>query len=292
MVNAFVACIQSSAYHWHSEYELIGILKGKITIKVESESILLKERDILMVNSNVFHAIQSIEGEDNLCMVVQIRPDLFMVDKNDVSDLRFYLNSTSDEVPSCGFAYFYKQMAGIIYETMNEEKQAIFRARAYACSLIADLFDYVVYDLRYIDVSKNANQKLAVAIIGLFEKNLEEEKLVEFACHELGLSRKTLDRNLKATTGVTAKEIVDNLRLEKAKKLLKNTGHNMNYIMDVCGFGSEKTFYRIFRQETGLTPKEFRERGQIMNENGRLKDYLDFEEEEVKELLKKTMRGE
>lgn len=290
MVNAFAAFIQSSAYHWHDEYELIGILKGSIIVKTGSESTILEKGDILLINSKVFHAIQSIEGEENLCMVVQIKSELFMSDQNDDCDIRFYLNSTREEAPACGYAHFYQKMAGIIYETMSEEKQAVFRIRAYACSLIADLFDYVVYDIYYPGISQKVDQELTIAIIGLFEKNLENEKLLEMACHEFGLSRKTLDRNIKKITGVTAKEIVANLRLEKAKNLLKNTNHNMNYILDACGFGSEKTFYRLFRQETGLTPRAFREKGAITNENGWLKNYLDFEEEEVREILKEIMQ--
>lgn len=289
LVNAFVAPIESSAFHWHNEYELIGILKGSIQIRIRSEIVLLQQGDIFLVNPNIIHALQNVEGEGNLCMVIQIRPELFILDGNGAT-LFFYLDSTDEEIPKCGFSYFYKKMAKIIYETMNEEKYAQFRVRAEACGLIADLFDYVVYDERFKDSKTENAQELTVAIIEYMEKHLEDEKLLERTCHEYGLSRKTMDRNLKNTIGVTGKEIIDNLRMEKAKKLLKNTDKNMNYILDHCGFGSEKTFYRMFRQETGLTPKEFREKGQIMNYNNVLKGYLDFETPEVKRILKNIIK--
>ena len=77
--------------------------------------------------------------------------------------------------------------------------------------------------------------------------------------------------------------------VERAKSLLKNTDKNMNYILDSCGFGSEKTFYRVFRRETGLTPNEFRHKGQIDQYNEQLKGYLDYEVSEVKEILKKVL---
>lgn len=180
-------------------------------------------------------------------MVIQLRPSLFAFDVNDASDLCFYLDSTGDEIPKCGFEHFFYRMAKIVYETMNDEKHAIFRARAETCCLIADLFDYVVYDVRFRDAAIRNNQELAVKMIEYFESHLEDEKIMELACHEFGLSRKTLDRSFKMTIGVTGKEIVDSLRMEKAKNLLKNTNKNMNYILDSCGFGSEKTFYRMFQ---------------------------------------------
>lgn len=290
LVNAFVTPIESSAFHWHNEYELIGILKGSIQVRVQSEVIILKQKDLYLINSNMIHAIQSIEGEDNLCMVIQIRPELFATEGNDNPDLHFYLNSMSEEIPQCGFSHFYNKMAKIIYESMSEEKYAMFRVRAEACCLIADLFDYVVYDERFRDSRMENAQELTVFMIEYMEKHLEEEKLLELTCHEFGLGRKTLDRNLKTTIGSSGKEIIDDLRMEKAKNLLKNTDKNMNYVLDSCGFGSEKTFYRVFRQETGLTPKAFREKGQIMNDNRVLQGYLDFETSEVRSLLSRILQ--
>lgn len=41
--NVFAASIQNSAFHWHKEYELIGILKGTITEQVQQETIVLRE---------------------------------------------------------------------------------------------------------------------------------------------------------------------------------------------------------------------------------------------------------
>lgn len=286
MVNAFVTPIEESTFHWHSEYELIGVMRGSVQVRVQSEVITLSQPDILLINSNVIHAIQSKGEDENLCMVIQLSPALFSMNENDNSELIFYLDSTGEEAPSCGFSYLYKRMAKIVYESMKEDRHAAFRLRAEACALIADLFDYVVYDERFRDFGTDNYQELTIAVIEYLENHLEEEKIVDITCHEFGLSRKTLDRCLKMTIGVTGKEIIDNLRMEKAKKLLKNTNKNMNFILDACGFGSEKTFYRVFRQETGLTPKAFREKGQIMNNSEVLRGYLDFEALEAKKILK------
>ena len=41
-VNVFVVSIQGSTFHWHNEYELVGVLKGSIVLKAGSEEINLK----------------------------------------------------------------------------------------------------------------------------------------------------------------------------------------------------------------------------------------------------------
>ena len=289
-VNVFVAPIENSTFHWHNEYEMIGILKGSIRIRVESESITLKEGDIFLVNSRVIHAIRCVDDEKNLCMILQMSPELFSSEENENSDIRFYLDSTqADEGPECGFAYFYRKLAEMVWESLKEDSHSPFRIRAQVCAMIADLFDHVVYDVRFRDPVSQNQQELVVSVIEFMEKDLEEDNVVDMVCRRFGLSRKSLDRVLKSMTGATGKEMLENLRVERAKTLLKNTDKNMNYILDVCGFGSEKTFYRVFRRETGLTPNEFRHKGQIDQYNEQLRGYLDYEVSEVKEVLKKVL---
>ena len=224
-------------------------------------------------------------------MFVQMSRELFVLEEQEDTETRFYLDSTGDEIPKCGFAYFYRKMAELVYESMSEKKHKQLRVRAQVCTLIADLFDYVVYDVRFGDLATRNDQELTVAIIEFMEQHLEEEKIVELTCRKFGLSRKSLDRNLKMTLGTTGKEMIENLRIEKAKNLLKNTSKNMNYILDACGFGSEKTFYRVFREETGVTPNVFRQRGQVDHYDEALKGYLDYETAELKKILKTILEG-
>lgn len=289
MVNAFVTSIQSSTFHWHSEYEMLGILKGSVEVKVRSESEILRKGELLLINPNVFHAIKSVEGEENLCMVIQMHPDLFREEEGGSYDIRFYLDSTKDEIPACGFRHFFLRMAQIVYETVAEDKYAKFRARAQSCCLIVDLLEYVVHDLYFRESKAQDSKELIIEIIHFIEENLTEENIAERICKKFGVSRKTLDRNLKMVVGVTVKEIIENLRVEKARDLLKNSNKNINYILDVCGFGSEKTFYRVFKNETGMTPKEFRKEGQVEYYNDTLKDYLNFDKLEAIEILKEVI---
>ena len=223
-------------------------------------------------------------------MILQMSPELFTDADSQGGSTRFYLDSTQkEEEPECGFQYFFRKLAALVWETLKEDRHSSFRVRAQVCGIIADLFDYVLHDVCYKDEVSQSQQELAADVIAFMEQYLEEEKVVDMTCREFGFSRKSLDRHLKAAIGVTGKEILDDLRVEKAKELLKNTDKNINYILDVCGFGSEKTFYRIFRSETGLTPSEFRQKGQIDQHNGEVQGYLDYEVSEVKTIIQRIL---
>jgi transcriptional regulator GlxA family with amidase domain len=49
------------------------------------------------------------------------------------------------------------------------------------------------------------------------------------------------------------------VRLDKAKELLKNSSLDVSAIANFCGFKAANALWKFFRQETGLSPTEWRE---------------------------------
>ena len=62
-MNALIISLDSVTWHWHNEYELIGILSGSMTAKVLSNEYVLKEGDMLLVNPREVHSLQNNGGE-------------------------------------------------------------------------------------------------------------------------------------------------------------------------------------------------------------------------------------
>lgn len=284
-VNAFVASIQSSSFHWHYEYELLAVLKGSITVRVNSRMLVLKKNDIILINSKVVHEIQC-EQEDNLCMVLQLDPALFKNEKGESAFYRFYLNSVTDELPvKGGYLHFVKRAAKILLGSLKKDETSYYRVRAQVYALIADLFEYVEYDMSIQTEQSDHDIALLMDIIDYLRDHVEDRDVLKHLCREIGMSSKTVHRYLKTHVGMSVKDMVDTLKVDKAKRLLKHTEKNMNCIIDECGFGSENTFYRIFRQNTGLTPREYRQKGIEQRDGGVLKGYLDFEEYEAETII-------
>jgi len=74
------------------------------------------------------------------------------------------------------------------------------------------------------------------------------------------LSHRTLARLIHKWTGRTIEQEIQRIRIETAKRLLKETDYSVPLIGTRCGFNSTKHFCNCFRQITGMTPKEFRSR--------------------------------
>lgn len=83
-------------------------------------------------------------------------------------------------------------------------------------------------------------------------------KLADVLEH-LGVSRSYFSSVFKAQTGQSFVEYLTNLRMEQAKRLLRETGLCTYEIAERIGFVDPHYFSVTFRRRTGLTPREYRE---------------------------------
>lgn len=83
---------------------------------------------------------------------------------------------------------------------------------------------------------------------------------VEDLCHEINMSHSQLHRKLIALTGIAAVKFVRHVRLERALELLLDPSWNITAIALETGFQDPSYFGRVFKQEFGLTPLEWREK--------------------------------
>ena len=71
---------------------------------------------------------------------------------------------------------------------------------------------------------------------------------------------------IKKELGIGFHNYLTKLRLDEAKRLLTTDDISIKEISLKCGFGSEKTFFRIFKNNTGITPSAFRKNHNKKNE--------------------------
>jgi two-component system, response regulator YesN len=69
-----------------------------------------------------------------------------------------------------------------------------------------------------------------------------------------------LRRVFKKKTGITLSEYVELLRMQHASQLLKESDESLSEIVYKIGYLNVSSFIRKFRQETGMTPGEYRSR--------------------------------
>lgn len=73
----------------------------------------------------------------------------------------------------------------------------------------------------------------------------------------LAMSKSSLYRKIKAIIGLSPVEFIRNVRLKEGVKMLKTKLISVSEVAYTCGFSSPKYFSTCFKEEFGMTPKEF-----------------------------------
>ena len=112
------------------------------------------------------------------------------------------------------------------------DSQAPYSAGSVGTGKISDIYDYI---------SEHYTEKLTLHDL----------------CFIFGTNKTSLCRNFKDTYGDTVLNHINNLRIRSAKARLREQNQSITQISEELGFTSIHYFCRLFKKETGLTPKEY-----------------------------------
>ncbi|UGQ46024.1 GlxA family transcriptional regulator [Massilia endophytica] len=101
--------------------------------------------------------------------------------------------------------------------------------------------------------------KLSEAVT-LMEANIEEPLSTDDIAGLVGLSRRQLERLFKQYLGSLPSRYYLELRLQRARQLLRDTNHSIVQVGLMCGFSSGSHFSTAFGALFGNTPREERQR--------------------------------
>lgn len=75
----------------------------------------------------------------------------------------------------------------------------------------------------------------------------------------LKMNRTHLCERFLHETGITLNDFITEIKIEEAKRLLRETDKTIAQISDYLGFSSQSYFQNVFRKAVGLTPNNFRQ---------------------------------
>ena len=111
------------------------------------------------------------------------------------------------------------------------------------------------------DINKNVERReyssMVSHAIEYMEQNYSKEISLETCAQEIGSSYTYLSRAFKQETGMRFVEYLNKCRLKKAKSLLIRNSLSMKEIVEKAGFRNYNYFFKVFKENEGITPSEF-----------------------------------
>lgn len=96
--------------------------------------------------------------------------------------------------------------------------------------------------------------------LALLKQYHKEERTVNFYADKLCISPKHLSSVIKQMSHKTAHELIADFVTISAKRMLKTTTLSIQEISDELNFANQSFFGKFFKQNTGLSPSEYRKK--------------------------------
>lgn len=152
---------------------------------------------------------------------------------------------------------YYYMLKKIVQMKHNPHRMEIVRLLIQGFFLGAS--DFQQY--RQADIVQKTRKELQFeSFYGLVLKHYKESREVGFYADKLCLTPKYLSAIIKEVTGKSAYEWINDYVILEAKSLLKSTNTSVQEISNNLGFPNQSFFGKFFKQHTGTSPKEYRQK--------------------------------
>lgn len=111
------------------------------------------------------------------------------------------------------------------------------------------------------------NIKFVFRVTQIIQDNIQTSGLSSsFIASQLYMSVSQLNRKLNAIIGSSATVLINQIKIRKAKKLLRHTDISIADVASQCGYYDPPYFTRTFKKATGLTPSQYQSQQNLQQE--------------------------
>ncbi len=247
-------------YHAHEFYEFYFFISGDVSVYIDDTCYDMKKNDVIIFppgksHRAVFHEMgtyyerlvvyvsqKAIKRMDFESFSLKSRVDEF-IEKGNI-----YRNISDNDFASCtkivdcvaenayGFSPYQYQLNRCLVETL--------------LILLCQCFD------RPDDEQSLRSQKRILSVVQYINNHLLEDLSLDSISTQFYLNKYHLSRQFKQHTNQTVYQYILSKRIQRSKELMQ-TGIYPTHVFNRCGFKDYSCFYKMFKKETNMSPKEY-----------------------------------
>ncbi len=251
----------------HDFWELVYADKESIVCTANGKEITLNEGELLFHKPNEFHTLSANEKKAPNVFIISFvckseAIGFFEQKKLKLNkDLRKFVYMIIEES---------KKTFDLPYSNPDLKKMELLeRPTLGGQQLIKNLLEILLINVMRNETEKeNSNETFLLKedfdgyvtkrIIEILNENVNGNLSIKDLCETLNYNRSYLFRQFKATTGRTIMAYFTNLKIERAKKLLRETDMTITQISEEFAFDAPNYFSKTFKKITGYTPLQYK----------------------------------
>lgn len=249
--------------HIHQFAELVYCINGELIVTINDIEVTLHADDYIFIMPLKLHGFLTPMKSNSIVMAFSLKyfPE--------ISNIGGFLKGNGSENEfSKMFKYAFLEGGLGTVKFLEAKPERVVDQRNIVCFNYVDLtvpeyllrFKASIYSLLSgCEIGENVGDGDDDAVSRLLYwlgEHFTEEIDLSDAASALGYSKNYLSHKIKSLSGLSFPEFLTNLRIDRARELLKKGETVLDAALD-SGFGSERNFYRVFKNYTGMTPREY-----------------------------------
>ena len=150
-------------------------------------------------------------------------------------------------------------MVNLYHEAISVAK----KQEMYFQQMLAGIVNYMLGIVFTIDCNRKLKNSSFPQIIEkarrYMQENIDKKIDIPAIAQHLNISYSTFRHTFKQYVGISPAQYYLNLKIQRAKDMLKSTKASIKEISYSLDFETPEYFTKLFRNKTGMTPSQFRE---------------------------------
>lgn len=244
--------------HYHNSYELYYVVSGERDYFVGDKFFKAHNNDVVLVPSGVQHRTA---GKGATRILIYFTEELLLrhfsqtVVNELLAEYKPTVLSPSGEE---------NEKLKLLFKKMREDYEKLGSDRSLekidGTALPLHIFE-LLYIVKYgsftVPAQESSDTRINEIIKYINENYYSIESIDDVASH-FYISKYYLCRIFKKTLGISLISYLNMIRIRQAATMLRNTNERITAISTKCGFNSTSYFCKIFKDETGLSPKDYK----------------------------------
>lgn len=262
-----IAWDQALGIHHHHYFEIDYVMSGSASLELETGKRKLLEGDFCFLSPGLRHDIIPERGAQVISITIPgitVEQTLYRLLRRD-NILTSFFRSVLDN-NNTGFLLIAVPQERRIREIIRGILHEHFAGEEYASDIMPDhlaiLFAFILrhcgdrYE-RHDGASDRWRSEPMLAVLKYIQTNYKTASLNELA-ERFHYEPSYLGKQIKALTGKNYTEIIREMRLDEARRLLRTTELSIDEVAEQVGYLGRAHFFRSFRAAERMTPSEYR----------------------------------